>query len=42
MHYAKQGVMTHKITTIFHTSPHVNAPTRLPPSPRIMREWKPK
>src|SRR3974390_3603999 len=25
-HHAKQGVMTHKITTIFHTSTHVNAP----------------
>src|SRR3982750_504309 len=23
-HHAKQGVMTHKITTIFHTSTHVN------------------
>lgn len=28
-HHAKQGVMTHKITTIFHTSTHVNAPVHL-------------
>ena len=30
-HHAKQGVMTHKITTIFHTSTHVNAPIHLMP-----------
>ena len=30
-HHAKQGVMTHKITTIFHTSTHVNAPLHLVP-----------
>ena len=30
-HHAKQGVMTHKITTIFHTSTHVNAPMHLIP-----------
>jgi kynurenine formamidase len=30
-HHAKQGVMTHKITTIFHTSTHVNAPVHLLP-----------
>ena len=30
-HHAKQGVMTHKITTIFHTSTHVNAPIHLDP-----------
>lgn len=30
-HHAKQGVMTHKITTIFHTSTHVNAPIHLVP-----------
>ena len=30
-HHAKQGVMTHKITTIFHTSTHVNAPIHLLP-----------
>ena len=29
-YHAKQGVMTHKITTIFHTSTHVNAPIHLP------------
>ncbi len=28
-HHAKQGVMTHKIITIFHTSTHVNAPIHL-------------
>ena len=28
-YHAKQGVMTHKITTIFHTSTHVNAPIHL-------------
>jgi kynurenine formamidase len=30
-HHAKQGVMTHKIVTIFHTSTHVNAPIHLLP-----------
>src|SRR4029450_2436469 len=30
-YHAKQGVMTHKITTIFHTSTHVNAPIHLLP-----------
>ena len=30
-HHAKQGVMTHKIVTIFHTSTHVNAPIHLIP-----------
>src|SRR6476620_10392508 len=30
-HHAKQGVMTHKITTIFHTATHVNAPIHLIP-----------
>jgi len=30
-YHAKQGVMTHKITTIFHTSTHVNAPLHLLP-----------
>jgi kynurenine formamidase len=29
--HAKHGVMTHKITTIFHTSTHVNAPIHLIP-----------
>src|SRR5258708_12973014 len=28
-YHAKHGVMTHKITTIFHTSTHVNAPIHL-------------
>src|ERR1044072_8288141 len=26
-YHAKHGVMTHKISTIFHTSTHANAPT---------------
>lgn len=30
-YHAKQGVMTHKITTHFHTSTHVNAPIHLIP-----------
>ena len=30
-HHAKQGVMTHKIITIFHTSTHLNAPIHLVP-----------
>jgi kynurenine formamidase len=30
-HHAKQGVMTHKITTVFHTSTHLNAPIHLVP-----------
>ena len=30
-YHAKHGVMTHKITTIFHTSTHVNAPIHLIP-----------
>jgi kynurenine formamidase len=30
-YHAKHGVMTHKITTIFHTSTHVNAPIHLLP-----------
>ncbi len=30
-YHAKHGVMTHKITTIFHTSTHVNAPIHLVP-----------
>jgi kynurenine formamidase len=30
-HHAKQGVMTHRIVTIFHTSTHVNAPIHLIP-----------
>jgi kynurenine formamidase len=35
-YHAKHGVMTHKITTIFHTSTHVNAPIHLiPEAPAI-------
>src|SRR5579884_3313024 len=30
-YHAKHGVMTHKITTIFDTSTHVNAPIHLVP-----------
>jgi len=30
-YHAKQGVMTHKIVTHFHTSTHVNAPIHLIP-----------
>src|SRR5262249_58746395 len=30
-YHAKHGVMTHKISTIFHTSTHVNAPIHLLP-----------
>ena len=30
-YHAKHGVMTHKITTIFHTATHVNAPIHLIP-----------
>jgi kynurenine formamidase len=30
-YHAKQGVMTHRIVTIFHTSTHVNAPIHLIP-----------
>src|SRR5437764_10179734 len=30
-YHAKHGVMTHKISTIFHTSTHVNAPIHLIP-----------
>ena len=40
--HAKQGVMTHKITTIFHTSTHVNAPIHLVPGApacRRARRW---
>ena len=35
-HHAKQGVMTHKITTIFHTSTHVNAPIHLLPGKEVV------
>jgi len=35
-YHAKHGVMTHKITAIFHTSTHVNAPIHLiPEAPAI-------
>src|ERR1700683_5451436 len=37
-HRAKQGVMTHKITTIFHTSTHVNAPIHLVPGTAAVGE----
>jgi kynurenine formamidase len=37
-HHAKQGVMTHKITTIFHTSTHVNAPIHLVPQAAAVGE----
>jgi kynurenine formamidase len=37
-HHAKQGVMTHKITTIFHTSTHVNAPVHLVPGAAAVGE----
>ena len=37
-HHAKQGVMTHKITTIFHTSTHVNAPIHLVPGASAVGE----
>jgi len=37
-HHAKQGVMTHKITTIFHTSTHVNAPIHLIPGAAAVGE----
>src|SRR5262245_66478802 len=37
-HHAKQGVMTHKITTIFHTSTHVNAPIHLLPGKQAVGE----
>jgi hypothetical protein len=33
-YHAKHGVMTHKISTIFHTSTHVNAPIHLLPENR--------
>src|SRR5947199_10420084 len=36
--HAKQGVMTHKITTIFHTSTHVNAPIHLLPGKEAVGE----
>ena len=39
-HHAKQGVMTHKITTIFHTSTHVNAPLHLVPGAAGIGELK--
>jgi len=37
-YHAKQGVMTHKITTIFHTSTHVNAPVHLLPGKQAVGE----
>src|ERR1043165_9937556 len=37
-YHAKQGVMTHKITTIFHTSTHVNAPIHLRPGREAVGE----
>jgi len=37
-YHAKQGVMTHKITTIFHTSTHVNAPIHLLPGKQAVGE----
>jgi kynurenine formamidase len=37
-YHAKQGVMTHKITTIFHTSTHVNAPIHLLPEQAAVGE----
>src|SRR3984957_93129 len=37
-HHAKQGVMTHKITTIFHTSTHLNAPIHLVPGAAAVGE----
>jgi len=37
-YHAKQGVMTHKITTIFHTSTHVNAPIHLLPEKQAVGE----
>jgi kynurenine formamidase len=37
-HHAKQGVMTHKIITIFHTSTHVNAPIHLLPGKQAVGE----
>jgi kynurenine formamidase len=37
-YHAKQGVMTHKITTIFHTSTHVNAPIHLLPETQAVGE----
>jgi kynurenine formamidase len=37
-YHAKQGVMTHKIVTIFHTSTHVNAPIHLLPEKAAVGE----
>src|SRR3974390_3946843 len=37
-HHSKHGVMTHKITTIFHTSTHVNAPIHLIPQAAAVGE----
>jgi kynurenine formamidase len=37
-YHAKQGVMTHKIVTIFHTSTHVNAPVHLLPGEAAVGE----
>jgi kynurenine formamidase len=37
-YHAKHGVMTHKITTIFHTSTHVNAPIHLLPGAQAVGE----
>src|SRR3974377_1679647 len=37
-HHAKQEMMTHKITTIFHTSTHVNAPIHLIPEAAAVGE----
>ena len=37
-YHAKQGVMTHKIVTIFHTSTHVNAPMHLLPGEAAVGE----
>ena len=37
-YHAKHGVMTHKFTTIFHTSTHVNAPIHLLPGKAAVDE----
>src|ERR1700751_5138273 len=38
-HHAKQGVMTHKIVTIFHTSTHLNAPIHLIPEAQAVGDF---
>src|SRR5947208_15075429 len=40
-YHAKHGVMTHKISTIFHTSTHVTAPIHLLPETQAVGELAP-